>query len=134
MKNFQNYTAQKYSEATFQKAEDEIYLTKCPYTKKEIYVTSLSFEMEPTCYGEEKASPQYISQVPFENILDEFLVYVTDFYDDLNKTSEVLCYQEFGSQNLEDIHHLRTLIGKRFYAVPYLDEDDGEEYYNTVVE
>ena len=36
--------------------------------------------------------------------------------------------------SLEDIKKLRTLIGKRFYAVPYTDEEDGEEYYNMVIE
>ena len=60
-------------------------------------------------------------------------LFVTDFYDQLNENSEATCYQEFGSFDLEDIKKLRTLIGKRFYAVPYTDED-GEEYYNMVIE
>ncbi len=99
-----------------------------------MFVTSLSFEMEPDQYGEEDGSPRNITQVPFEALLDDFNLFVTDFYDDLNETSEKLCYQEFGSFQLEDIKKLRTLIGKRFYAVPYVDEEDGEEYYNTVIE
>ena len=32
----------------------------------------------------------------------------------------------------EDIKKLRTIIGKRFYAVPYMD--NGEEYYKMVIE
>ena len=88
--------------------------------------------MEPECYGEEDASPRNLTQVPIEGILDEFFVYVTDFYDQLNEKSETLCYQEFGSRSLEDIQKLRTLIGKRFFAVPYVD--NGEEYYNMVIE
>ena len=72
-------------------------------------------------------------QIPIEGILDEFSVFVTDFYDELNETSETICYQEFGSTDLKDIQKLRTLIGKRFYAVPYTGEH-GEEYYNMVIE
>lgn len=137
MKNFHNYTPEKYSESAFQIVEEGIYRTKCPYSNVydgEIFVTSLSFEMEPECYGEEEASPRNLTQVPIEGILDEFSLFVTDFYEELNETSETICYQEFGSFNLSDIQRLRTIIGKRFYAVPYIDEGDGEEYYNMVIE
>ena len=134
MKNFSNYTPEKYSTSDFQKVEEGIYRTKSPYGNEEIFVTSLSFEMEPECYGEEDASPQNITQIPFENLLDEFFVYVTDFYEQLNGKSETICYQEFGSGKLSDIQKLRTIIGKRFFAVPYTDEFDGEEYYNVVIE
>ena len=131
MKNFSNYTPDKYSQPDYQEVEKGIYRTKSPYSSEEIFVTSLSFEMKPECYGEEEGSPQNITQVPFEDLLDEFLVYVTDFYDELNNASEKLCYQEFGSNHLSDIQKLRTIIGKRFYAVTYVDESDGEEYYKT---
>ena len=58
MKNFQNYTPEKYAGPEYQKVEDGIYLGKNPYWRpgfgqERIYVTSLSFEMEPDCYGEE---------------------------------------------------------------------------------
>ena len=134
MKNFQNYTPEKYSGDGFQKIADGIYKTKSPYDSEDIFVTSLTFEMEPERYGEEDGSPQYMPQIPIEGILDEFNLFVTDFYEQLNETSEKICYQEFGSFDLEDIKKLRTLIGKRFYAVPYTDEEDGEEYYNMVIE
>lgn len=137
MKNFRNYTPEKYSSSDFQKIEEGIYRTKNPYSgisDREIFVTSLSFEMESERYGEEDASPRNLTQVPIEGILDEFSLFVTDFYDSLNETSETTCYQEFGSFDLSNIQKLRTLIGKRFYAVPYIDEDDGEEYYNMVME
>ena len=88
--------------------------------------------MEPDCYGEEDASPRNLTQVPIEGLLDEFNLFVTDFYEQLNETSETTCYQEFGSFELADIQKLRNLIGKRFYAVPYME--DGEEYYNMVME
>lgn len=133
MKNFQNFTPKKYMTSDFQKISDGIYKTKSPYDSNDIFVTSLAFEMEPECYGEENASPSNLTQIPIEGILDEFNLFVTDFYEQLNQSSEIICYQEFGSLDLEDIKNLRTLIGKRFYAVPYTGED-GEEYYNMVIE
>lgn len=133
MKNFQNFTPKKYMTSDFQKISDGIYKTKFPYDSNDIFVTSLTFEMEPECYGEENASPSNLTQIPIEGILDEFNLFVTDFYEQLNQSSEIICYQEFGSLDLEDIKNLRTLIGKRFYAVPYTGED-GEEYYNMVIE
>jgi len=139
MKNFKNFTPEKYAGSDFQEIEEGIYKTKSPYERvmtedQEIFVTSLTFEFEPERYGEEDASPQDMPQVPIEGILDEFDVFVTDFYEQLNETSETICYQEFGSFDLENIQKLRTLIGKRFYAVPYIDERDGEEYYRMVTE
>ena len=133
MKNFQNFTPQKYMTSDFQKISDGIYKTKSPYDSNDIFVTSLTFEMEPECYGEKNASPSNLTQIPIEGILDEFNLFVTDFYEQLNQSSEIICYQEFGSLDLEDIKNLRTLIGKRFYAIPYTGQD-GEEYYNMVIE
>ena len=114
--------------------EEGIYKTKSRYSAgdEDVFVTSLTFEMEPDCYGEEDASPRNLTQVPIEGLLDEFNLFVTDFYEQLNETSETICYQEFGSFDLADIQKLRTLIGKRFYAVPYME--NGEEYYNMVTE
>ncbi len=134
MKNFQSYKAEKYSGGGFTEIEEGIYKTSDPYGihKDDIYVTSLTFEMENDRYGEEDGSPQYLPQVPIEGLLDEFNVFVTDFYEDLNNASEAVCYQEFGSFDIEDIRKLRTLIGKSFYAEPY--EKDGEEYYEMVIE
>ncbi len=114
------------------------YKTKSPYEillseNQEIFVTTLTFEFEPERYGEEDASPQDMPQTPIEGILDEFSVFVTDFYEQINETSETICYQEFGSSDLENIQKLRTLIGRQFYAVPYIGEH-GEERYNMVIE
>lgn len=134
MKNFRNYMPEKYSQPDYLKVEEGIYQTKAPHDNGLVYVTSLAFEMEPECYGEEDASPKNLPQVPIEGILDEFFVFVTDFYEQLNETSQTVCYQEFGSFDLADIRNLRMLIGKRFYAVSYIDEKDGEEYYKMVVE
>ena len=64
MKNFQNFTPQKYMTSDFQKISDGIYKTKSPYDSNDIFVTSLTFEMEPECYGEENASPNNLTQIP----------------------------------------------------------------------
>ena len=92
------------------------------------------FEQEPEQYGEEEGLPEYISQIPLEDILDHFEVWVSDFYEQINAQSDTICYQEFGSEKLENIQRLRTLIGKLIYAVPYFDSDDEEEYYHVMVE
>lgn len=135
MKNFQNYTPEKYTDPAFQEVEEGIYKTANPYGgHRDIFVTSLSFEMEPERYGEEDASPQNITEIPIEGLLDEFLLFVGDFYEELNAASETVCYHEFGSTHVEDVRRLRTIIGKKFYAVPYIDEDDGKEHYNMVIE
>lgn len=137
MKNFRNYTPEKYATPAFRKIEEGIYQTKCPYgtiSDREIFVTSLCFEMEPERYGEEDSSPQNMEQVPIEGLLDEFGLFVTDFYDQPNEASETVCYQEFGSFDLSDIQRVRGLIGRKFYAVPYIDERDGGEYYRMVTE
>ena len=143
MKNFKNYTPDKYNTEDFKEVEEGVYLTKDPYGyHDQIYVTSLSFEHEPERYCEEDGSPRNITQIPFENILDEFSLFVTDFYDDLNKNSDVICYQEFGASNLENIKNLREIIGKHVYVVPCTDEEDilededceEEEFLELVIE
>ena len=134
MKNFCSYTPEKYAEPDFHQVEEGIYRTRSPYGDGEIFVTSLSFEMEPESYGEEDGSPRNITQVPFEDLLDEFNIYVTDFYKDLNNGSPKLCYQEFGAYHIEDIQNLRTIIGKRCYAVPYRERFGGGESYTIVIE
>lgn len=132
MRNFQDYAAAKYAGEEYRPVEEGIYEAANPYGEGKIFVTSLSFEPEPDCYGEEESSPQFISQVPFEDLLDRYYVFVSDFYEELNGASERVCYQEFGSEDLADIRRLREVIGRRFYAKPYME--DGEEYYQGVLE
>lgn len=140
MKNFQNYTPEKYASPAYRLVEEGIYLTAkpkifgFPNESKEHYVTSLSFEMEPDCFGEEGGCPQDITQIPFEGILDEFSVYISDFYDQLNAESEALCYQEFASSDLEDIRRLRSIIGRRVYAREIPDAGRNEEDWRLVIE
>ena len=123
MKNFNFYKAEKYNnQEEYEPIKDNIYKFAGDY------VTSLTFEMDNTRFGEEDACPQNIPQFPLEDMLDKYMVYISDFYGDLNRTSNITCYLEFGSDNIENIRNLLTIIGKQFYAV----ENNGK--YNIIIE
>ena len=111
MKEIKNYAASKYETEQYVKIEDGIY--KTVEDDEEIYVTSLSFLQEPEL--EEGDSADDISQYPLEDILDKFLCYISDFYDDLNVGSSETCFLEFAAPDLEDIQELRSIIGKHVY-------------------
>lgn len=124
MKDIKNYNAPKYSGADYKLVEDNIYETTDDGEK--IYVTSLLFVQEPEL--DEGNSAEYISNYPLEDILDKFLVYVSDFYPDLNTTDSQTCYLEFAAPNLKDVQNLRSIIGKHVYNMP-----DGE-YVKLIIE
>ena len=77
---------------------------------------------------EEGSHAAEISQYPLEDILDEFLCHISDFYEDLNTEQSQVCVQEFASPDLEDIRKLRTIIGKHVFN----KEIDG--YIKLVIE
>lgn len=124
MKNIENFNSAKYENDKYTKVEEGIY--KLENDGKVIYVTSLSFIQEPELDEGDNAS--YISQVPLEDILDEFYCYISDFYEELNTKDSEICYQEFASDDLEDVKNLRTIIGKHVYS----KEVDG--YSELVIE
>ena len=95
----------------YEKIEEGIYKIKDGYG--ELYVTSLTFEQEPEFDEGENATD--ISQYPLENILDKFLVHISDFYDDMNTADSKICYQEFAGLNLKSTQDLRGIIGKHVY-------------------
>lgn len=111
MKDIKNYEAEKYDQEKYEKVEEGIYRIKGKY--EELYVTSLSFIQEEEL-GEGK-NARYISQYPLEDILDKYFVSISDFYDELNKETSKICYQEFSSNKLEKIKNLRSIIGKHVY-------------------
>lgn len=118
MKQIENYTAEKYSDESYQKIETDIYRI-LDEDDDELFVTSLSFVQEPEL--EEGSSPAEISDYPLEDILDKFYCHVSDFYTELNAESEQVCYLEFASPELEDVINLRSIIGKHVY-----DQKDGD--------
>ena len=111
MKNIENYNAEKYNEERYEKIEEGIYKLKS--SSQELYVTSLTFIQEPEL--DEGKNASYISQYPLEDILDKFLVHISDFYEELNKETSQVCYQEFASSRLQNIQELRFIIGKHVY-------------------
>lgn len=111
MKEIQNYHAPKYDGAEYRLVEDGVYETEADGEKT--YVTSLSFVQEPE-FGEGRNAAE-ISQYPLEEILDDFMCYISDFYPDLNTADSLICYQEFACTDLECIQELRALIGKHAY-------------------
>jgi len=125
MKNIQNYAAPKYNNATkYTSIADGVY--ECNGK----FFTSLSFEQEPELG--EGASPADISQYPLEDVLEHFLVFISDFYEDKNEASEERCFLEFASRRLIDVRNLRTLIGRRAYNQRVTN--DGKFYNELIIE
>ena len=128
MKNINNYNADKYKVGydgtnynggnvyEYKQVKDGIYNMFDDWEGRDFYVTSLSFEQEPDF--NEGDSPKNISQYPLEDLLEEYNVWVSDHFDDINDGSERLCYLEFASYELENIEKLRTIIGKHVYNKP----------------
>ncbi len=109
MKNFRNYDAEKYNGSGYEKIEEGIYKTKDKFdTTQFVYVTSLAFTYE------EELGELEDAQYPMEDILDEYLCYVSDSYRDiiLEGHDDV---HEFAASDIEDVKNIRTLIGKRAY-------------------
>lgn len=130
MKNFANYNAEKYTNENYKLIQDGIYLSK----DNDEYVTSITFEMEYIDgYDGENPSPQNITQFPFEAILDDFMVWVSDFYEKLNNNSKTTCYQEFASNNIDNLIQLRKLIGKRVYGKIH-NPNDKDSDWSLIIE
>lgn len=114
MKEIKNYNSPKYNSEDYKLIEDNIYETIDEENDGEkIFVTSLMFVQEPEL--DEGDSAGNISQYPLEDILDEFLVYVSDFYSELNTEDSQICCLEFAAPELEDVQNLRSVIGKHVY-------------------
>lgn len=124
MKHIESYRAPKYESGGYTPVEEGIY--RLEEDGETLYVTSLSFVQEPEL--EEGSHAGEISQYPLGDILDEFLCYISDFYEDLNTEQSQTCYQEFAAPDLEDVRKLRTIIGKHVYN----KEIDG--YIQLVIE
>lgn len=124
MKSIQSYDATKYQSPSYKKIEDGV------YNYKGEYVTTLSFQQEPE-FGEGEDAA-YISQYPLEDILDKYLVYVSDYYETLNKKESETCYMEFAGEELEAIKKLRSIIGQHVYNRRI--QKNGKEYVELAIE
>ena len=72
----------------------------------------LSSLMETVSNLDTTAAAPSVQLIPLEDILDEFLCHISDFYEDLNTEQSQVCVQEFAAPDLVDIRKLRTIIGK----------------------
>lgn len=115
-----------------EKVAEHIYRTEDTFLGGDMYVTSLKFEQEPEF--DEGDSPSNISQYPLEDILDKYFVAISDFYEEENRNSTSVCYQEFSGSDLENVKQLTEIVGKHVYEKEYLDEEDGETYLTMVIE
>lgn len=124
MKNIRLYISPKYTDKRYKEISDGIF-----QFKKE-YVMSVIFEQEPKY--DEGCDSSDISQYPLDDILDRFLVHVSDFYKELNKAGEKDCYLEFSSNSLSNIEQLKSIIGKHVYNKIIIQ--NGEEVVDLVIE
>lgn len=111
MKDIKNFHAPKYDTGKYIPVEDGIYKVADP--EDGLYYTSVSFVQEPEYDEGENAAD--ISQYPLEDLLDKFLVFISDFYAEMNSENSDRCYLEFAGSDLEDIRGLRSVIGKHVY-------------------
>ena len=99
MKNIEFYEPKKYEDSSkYEKVAEHIYRTEDTFLGGDMYVTSLKFEQEPEF--DEGDSPSNISQYPLEDILDKYFVAISDFYEEENRNSASVCYQEFSGSDL----------------------------------
>lgn len=126
MKNIEVFICEKYDGADYEKVAEHVYKTYDDFMKEDCYVTSLKFVQEPELG--EGDSPKNVSQYPLEDILEKFHVAVQDFYEDLNNTSDEICYLEFSDSDIEHIQELLGIVNKHVY-----NKEDGE-YVELVIE
>ncbi len=124
MKNIALYNSSKYLSSDYTEVFSGI------YKMDESYYMSIMFEQEPEYDEGEDASD--ISQYPLEDLLDEFCVYISDFYDQENKKGNKQCYIELCSPELEDLIEMQTIIGK--HVINKVIIKDGEEVIDLVIE
>jgi len=125
MKNIKSCTdLEKYSASDYTPVSDGI------YSHQGEYVTTLSFEQEPELGEGENAAE--ISQYPLEDLLDRFMVYVSDYFEEYNVPGNATCLLEFSGDSEEDIAELRTIIGRHVYNRERVSE--GRTYVDLIIE
>lgn len=124
MKAIRYYQAPKYGTVGYEKVVEGVYRTEGRY------VTSLSLQIEPD-FGEGK-SANHLAQYPLEIILDDYNIYISDFYSELNTLRSLRVYLEFSAVILEDIQGLLKLINHRVIYQTFAV--NGEGFFELVIE
>ncbi|WP_286927707.1 hypothetical protein [Flavobacterium sp. UBA4197] len=119
MKNIQLAKLDKYKDnPNYELIDGNIYKD----IEEDHYVFALSYELE----GEED------SQYPLEDILDKFLLHVSDFIDEDSYYTNREVTLELGG-DLDDIKEaIDSIIGKRVYNEEY-DDNDGVTRVKLVI-
>ena len=107
MKDIKCVITQKYGSKDYKPVKNGI------FRRDGDYVVTLSFHQEPDL-GEGKHSAD-ISQYPLEDILDQFSVFISDFYKAENGKKADICLLEFCSPELAHIEGLLGIVGKHIY-------------------
>ena len=107
MKNITIFESEKYNDANYRKKGDGI------YEMNDQFYISISFTQEPE-FGEGTDSTE-ISQYPLEDILDNYGVFVSDFYEELNNGQSNTCYLEFASPSLDNVTNLLEIVDKHVF-------------------
>ncbi|NBI66416.1 hypothetical protein D1646_06235 [Pseudoflavonifractor sp. 60] len=124
MKNIVPYTPLKYQTNPYTKIAPNI------YQMGELFVTSIAFEQEPLLG--EGTSGADISQYPLEDLLEQFLVHVTDFYPEKNTSDSTTCYIEIGGRKIDYIKDFLSVVGKHIFCKTFYE--DGVEYAKLILE
>lgn len=124
MKNINVYIANKYADEKYRCIGGGI------YKHDNSFVISLSFFQEPEF--QEGVDSSDISQYPLEDILDKYCCYISDFYEELNKSGLNTSYLEFASSDVNDLNNLREIVGKHVYNKDV--EKDGQVFTELIIE
>lgn len=128
MKNISFVTLKKYSDPhLYQQIEDNIYKdlsdTGESYYYDDSYRIAIAFELEEDDNFEEL----------IEDILDKYLLHVSDFLDEDNQASELkdIRYLELGGA-LDGIQNVHSLCNKRVFNRELIEEE--KTYIELVIE
>jgi hypothetical protein len=120
MKKIKLLKLDKYADAAnYKHAENGIYKDLKDEEETD-HRLAISFELEE---GED-------SQYPLEDLLDKFLVHVSDFLKEENSKNPNIQHYELAGE-LNDIRNAAGIIGKRVYNEEY--EKEGKTYVKLVI-
>ncbi|WP_282043341.1 hypothetical protein [Winogradskyella flava] len=123
MKNITLVKLKKYeNQKRYKQVEDGIYMDLNDEDKAK-YRMTLSYELE---------NDETNNQYPLEDILDKYLMHVSDFLESRNKPNSNTYIFEFGGY-LDKMIEAKEIIGKKVFNRDYRDED-GQIRVELVIE
>lgn len=119
MKNIHPIIPEKYQDPVYKSVGNNIFEN----TAENIFVCTLHFDLEE---GDN-------SQYPLEDVLEEFCLYISDFFnnDFFNQSGSMVV--ELAGEHDDLQKAVQTIIGKRVYNTEY-EGKDGRIYVKLVIE